>query len=46
MQENTHSGSDGKAQYYGTMAADTTIQRLDAVPVSNSKSIFTGAKTF
>ncbi len=37
------SGSDGTAQYYGTMAADSTIQRLDAIPVNQRKSIFMGA---
>ena len=33
-------------QYYGSMAVDTTIQRLDAMPVSNNKSIFMGANNF
>jgi hypothetical protein len=36
-------GSEGGMQYYGTMAADTTIQRLNARPVSTRKSIFMGA---
>jgi hypothetical protein len=45
MQENQSSGQamGGQAQFYGTMAVDTTIQRLDAIPVSNRKSIFMGA---
>lgn len=34
--------TDGFAQYYGTMSVDSTIQRLDAHPVSNKKSIFMG----
>lgn len=35
--ENTNMG-----QFYGTMVADTIVQRLDAIPVSNRKSIFMG----
>jgi hypothetical protein len=38
--------NEGAMQYYGTMAADTTIQRLDAHPVSSRKSIFMGANNF
>jgi len=33
-------------QYYGQMAADTTIQRLDAIPATKRKSIFMGANSF
>jgi hypothetical protein len=29
--------------FYGTMVADNIVQRLDAIPVSNTKSIFMGA---
>jgi hypothetical protein len=37
------SESDGKGnQYYGSMAVDTTIQRLDAYPVTTKRSIFFG----
>ena len=32
----------GVGQFYGSMAVDTTIQRIDALPVSNRKSIFMG----
>lgn len=46
MQENRATGSDGMGQYYGTMAVDTTIQRLDARPVSSNKSFFMGSKNF
>jgi hypothetical protein len=42
MQQNVN-GSDGHGQYYGTMAVDTTVQRLDATPVSSRKSLFMGA---
>lgn len=30
-------------QFYGGMVVDTTVQRLDAIPVSGNKSIFMGA---
>jgi len=46
MQQNVSAGSDGMGQYYGSMAVDTTVQRLDAIPVSSKKSIFMGAKSF
>lgn len=35
-----HSSS---GQFFGSMIADTTIQRLDAIPVSSRKSVFMGA---
>src|SRR5574338_713808 len=38
--------SEGGMQYYGSMAVDTTIQRLDANPVSTMKSIFMGSGAF
>lgn len=38
--------SDGMGQYYGAMAVDKIIQRLDANPVSSKKSIFMGANEF
>jgi hypothetical protein len=43
MQQNVSTGTDGHGQYFGSMAVDTIIQRLDALPVSNRKSIFMGA---
>lgn len=47
MQENRITGSDQKGnQYFGQMAVDTTVQRLDAHPVSERKSIFMGAANF
>jgi hypothetical protein len=46
MKENNMTGTDGMGQYYGTMAADTTIQRIDARPVSSRKSIFMGSGSF
>jgi hypothetical protein len=32
--------------YFGTMAAETTIQRLDARPISSKKSLFMGSAGF
>jgi len=46
MQQNVSTGTDGHGQYFGSMAVDTVIQRLDAIPVSDRKSIFMGAKRF
>ena len=46
MQESRIVGSDGMGQYYGSIAADTTVQRLDAHPVSDRKTIFMGANSF
>lgn len=37
MQDNVI-GGDSRAQFYGSMAVDSTIQRLDARPVSTRKS--------
>ncbi len=33
-------------QYYGAMAVDTIVQRLDAYPVSTKRSVFMGAESF
>jgi len=38
--------ADGMGQYYGSMAVDTTIQRLDSYPVSTRRSIFMGSGSF
>jgi hypothetical protein len=46
MQENIATASDGMGKYYGQMVVDTTVQRLDALPVSSRKSIFMGANSF
>ncbi len=45
MQDKT-TGGDGSMQYYGSMAVDTTVQRLDAHPVSQRKSVFMGNINF
>ncbi len=46
MKESRSAGQDGMGHYYGSMAADTTIARLTAEPVSSRKSIFMGATSF
>lgn len=46
MDESKSSGADSVAGYTGVMAVDSTIQRLDARPISTRKSIFMGAEGF
>ena len=46
IMQNTSTGADGMAQYYGSMAVDTVVNRVDAQPYTERKSIFMGAKTF
>jgi hypothetical protein len=46
MAQNVVTESNGVGQMYGALAVDTTIQRLDARPVSNRKSVFMGANSF
>jgi hypothetical protein len=43
MRDTVTAGADQMGQYYGSMAVDSTIQRLDAHPIGGSKSIFMGA---
>jgi hypothetical protein len=46
MKENVATETTGMGVIYGKMAADTTIQRLDAQPVTKRKSVFMGDKQF
>lgn len=46
MKENIVTGGDHAGQYFGSMAADTTVQRLDARPVTSRKSVFMGNHRF
>ena len=46
MMQDTVTGGDGMGKYYGQMAVDTSIQRLDARPISTKKSVFMGALNF
>ena len=38
--------NEGNYQYYGAMAVDTTVQRLDAYPAVERKSVFMGNNNF
>ncbi len=44
--QNTVTDSSGMGQFYGTLAVDTTVQRLDALPATKKRSIFMGASGF
>ena len=46
MKQNVTTGGDYAGQYYGSMAADTIVQRLDARPVTSRRSVFMGKQTF
>jgi len=46
MKQNVVTESGGYGQMYGAIAADSVIQRLDAIPVSTRKSVFMGASGF
>jgi len=46
MQQNVVTETNGYGQMYGALAVDTTVQRLDARPVSTRKSVFMGASSF
>jgi hypothetical protein len=46
MEQNTITSEDGMGKWTGGITVDKTIQRLDALPVSNKRSIFMGANSF
>lgn len=46
MNEQVIRGSNQFGQEYGQLVVDSTVQRLDAHPVSDRKSIFMGAASF
>ncbi len=46
MQQNIITEANHVGQMYGSLAVDTTVQRLDALPVSTRKSVFMGAGSF
>lgn len=46
IMKDTATQSTGMGVMYGRIAADSTIQRLDAQPVTKRKSVFMGDKTF
>lgn len=44
--EDRATNQEGGMTYYGSMAVDHTIQRLDAYPVNQRRSVFMGSKNF
>jgi len=46
VMQQSMSSQEGGHQFFGNIVADTTIQRLDAHPVSQRKSLFMGAGAF
>jgi len=44
--ENKITDASGMGNFYGHIVADTTIQRLDALPATKKRSFFMGASTF
>lgn len=46
MQQKVMTEANSVGQMYGALAVETTVQRLDALPVGTRKSIFMGANSF
>lgn len=46
VMQNTTTEQTNVGSFYGHLAADTTVQRLDCYPVAEKKSLFMGSKTF
>lgn len=46
MEQNKMTSQDGTAQYFGGIVVDSVVQRLDAYPAKEQKSIFMGASNF
>lgn len=46
MQQSKMTSADGMGQYYGGMVVDSIVQRLDARPAKEQKSIFIGSSNF
>ncbi len=46
MQQNVVTEANHVGQMYGALSIETTVQRLDALPVSTRKSVFMGASGF
>ncbi len=46
MDQKVITESTGMGQMYGALTVDTTVQRLDATPVSSKKSVFMGKRDF
>lgn len=46
MKENVATGTDGGGLYYGQMAAETFVNRLDAFTVDKRRPVFMGSRNF
>ena len=46
MDQKVLTSEDGYGQMFGALTVDTTVQRLDANPVTQRKSVFMGANNF
>ena len=46
MRDTVTADHGSMGQFYGQLAVDTTVQRLDALPATKTKSIFMGASGF
>lgn len=46
MDQTVITESTGAGQMFGALAVDTTVQRLDAHPVSAKKSVFMGSSGY
>ncbi len=46
MSQTQSTGADGMGQYYGSMAVQNTVQRLDAIPMEKRRSVFMGSNAF
>lgn len=46
MRDDKFTTQDGMGQYYGALTVDTTVQRLDANPAIEQKSVFMGSSNF
>jgi len=46
MEQSVITSSTSAGSFYGQMAVDTTVQRLNAKPVTQKRSVFMGARNF
>jgi hypothetical protein len=46
VMEDRQTGTEGNATFYGTLVAANTVQRIDANPVGQKRSVFMGASGF
>jgi hypothetical protein len=46
MRDSVVTEQGGYGQMYGSMAVDTTVQRLDAIPAKQVSRVFMGSSNF